>query len=249
MYDAGGNAVGTRATRWNNESSEPIELPGIQNSFGTATTTDALAINLIGTAAGYSAVPAAGGETSRHAVLWFNDLTFIDLAEHITIPYTHSEAVAISDTGFVVVNGGSSDETLVYSSSITILLPEAGTYGRGDANFDTLINFDDLLILAQNYGTSNTSQDVHVGDFDLNGAVDFDDLLTLAQHYGQNAAVADLSSFDSAFASDWTLARSIVPEPTMLSMLAGVAMLRRRRSTARSHRRTAEASAYASSGC
>lgn len=53
---------------------------------------------------------------------------------------------------------------------------------NGDATRDGLVDFSDLLILAQNYGQSGRSWSF--ADFDYNGVVDFGDLLILAQHYG-----------------------------------------------------------------
>ncbi len=51
----------------------------------------------------------------------------------------------------------------------------------GDANHDRSVNFDDLLILSQNYGT--TGKTFSQGDFNYDGAVNFDDLLILSQRY------------------------------------------------------------------
>lgn len=54
----------------------------------------------------------------------------------------------------------------------------------GDATQDQAVNFDDLLILAQNYG--QTGRTFSQGDFNYDGRVNFDDLLVLAQTYGQS---------------------------------------------------------------
>lgn len=54
----------------------------------------------------------------------------------------------------------------------------------GDVNRDGGVNFNDLLLLAQSYGSSNAPAD----DLDGDGAVDFADLLVLAQNYGAGAA-------------------------------------------------------------
>ncbi len=53
----------------------------------------------------------------------------------------------------------------------------------GDANRDRHVNFDDLLIVAQNYGKLNQTFSQGNFDYDPNGEVDFDDLLIVAQHY------------------------------------------------------------------
>jgi hypothetical protein len=52
----------------------------------------------------------------------------------------------------------------------------------GDTNFDGVVNFADLLTLAQHYGS--VSAEWETGDFTGDRAVGFNDLLLLAQHYG-----------------------------------------------------------------
>lgn len=52
---------------------------------------------------------------------------------------------------------------------------------RGDATNDGVVNFDDLLVVAQNYGKSGRTWSQ--GDFNGDGIVNFDDLLVTAQHY------------------------------------------------------------------
>ena len=56
----------------------------------------------------------------------------------------------------------------------------------GDANFDGIVNFSDLLILVQHYGQPGEWVD---GEFSGGGTVNFADLLTLAQHYGMSQTV------------------------------------------------------------
>lgn len=71
---------------------------------------------------------------------------------------------------------------------------------EGDTNLDRAVNFDDLLSLAQHYGT-NTLPFWFRGDFDYDGDTDFDNLLALAQNYQQpyalSAANAPVPSRDS----------------------------------------------------
>ena len=90
----------------------------------------------------------------------------------------------------------------------------------GDATADGSVNFNDLLALAKNYGQTS-AQTWETGDFDGDRATSFDDLLVLARHYGSTVA----GSFDA----DWTLAQSLVPEPTTLATLGGLLLMRRRR--------------------
>ena len=52
----------------------------------------------------------------------------------------------------------------------------------GDINRDRKVEFTDLVVLAQNYGT--VKQTFSKGDFNYDGKVDFADLVMLAQRYG-----------------------------------------------------------------
>lgn len=56
------------------------------------------------------------------------------------------------------------------------------TSKRGDTTGDGIVDFSDLLVLAQNYGKSNRTWSQ--GDLNGDAVVNFDDLLILAQHYG-----------------------------------------------------------------
>ncbi len=65
----------------------------------------------------------------------------------------------------------------------------------GDVNHDRAVNFDDLLVIAQNYGQSGLTFSQGNVSYDSGGVIDFDDLLLVAQHYdasllGQRTSVA-----------------------------------------------------------
>lgn len=98
----------------------------------------------------------------------------------------------------------------------------------GDADLNGSVTFDDLLSLAQSYGVASGAT-WSAGDSNYDGAVGFDDLLALAQNYSQSVEVDGLSA-NASFASDWALARSLVPEP--VSLVSGISLVvfgRRRR--------------------
>lgn len=87
----------------------------------------------------------------------------------------------------------------------------------GDVDLNGAINFADLLVIAQNYDLTSGAGWA-LGSFNGDGAVNFADLLLLAQNY-QGAG----------FESDWALARSLVPEPVLISALLPVLSCGRRR--------------------
>lgn len=60
----------------------------------------------------------------------------------------------------------------------------------GDSDQDGDVDFDDLLILSQNYGTSGKNYSQGNFNYDAAGNVDFDDLLLLSQNYGTALSVA-----------------------------------------------------------
>lgn len=61
----------------------------------------------------------------------------------------------------------------------------------GDANLDGAVDFNDLLIIAQNYGRTNANW--YEGDFNYDGKVDFADLLKLGQNYGRRIGTSPQS--------------------------------------------------------
>lgn len=108
----------------------------------------------------------------------------------------------------------------------------------GDTNNNKIVNFDDLLVLAQNYNLLE-GQTRATGDFNRTGSVNFDDLLILAQNYGFGVSgLVDYSGqgLSAEMAGDWALALSLVPEPTsMLTIAASCGLLVRRRRTSVAH--------------
>lgn len=95
-------------------------------------------------------------------------------------------------------------------------------YARpGDANVDGRVDFDDLLVVSQNYNM-NTGRLWETGDFDFDGKTDFNDLLTLSQNYDPNEQ-RTLHGTSAAFSADWAMAQSLAPEPATLAALCLVA--------------------------
>jgi hypothetical protein len=126
---------------------------------------------------------------------------------------------------------------MVNQRDVDVLLTSAFGTVRGDANLDQHVDFDDLLILAQNYGRAGTGA-WSIGDFNGDSSVGFDDLLALAQNYGPTAlAIGQVEALGS-FHPVWSSARALVPEPTCaLASAALLACPRKRRHVSSPRRR------------
>lgn len=100
----------------------------------------------------------------------------------------------------------------------------------GDATFDGLVNFNDLVVLAQNYNHVGKAS-WGTGDFTFDNQVNFDDLVVLAQNYNAGSVVGNgvENIGGAAFAADWALASSLVPEPGVALLVAGSLLGARRR--------------------
>jgi autotransporter-associated beta strand protein len=68
----------------------------------------------------------------------------------------------------------------------------------GDANLDSMVNFVDLVTLAENYGASNSTW--AVGDFNADRVVNFVDLALIESLYGE---------WKEDFAAAWAIARGL----------------------------------------
>ena len=84
---------------------------------------------------------------------------------------------------------------------------------RGDANHDRNVDFNDLVLLAQNYNTTGGRTWTN-GDFTADGAVDFDDLVLLAQRYNTTLPPA------SSETGTGLIATAGAPMPALASVIA-----------------------------
>jgi hypothetical protein len=92
-------------------------------------------------------------------------------------------------TAFNAVGESAYSNTASASTALTAALATPG-----DANLDGTVNFEDLLVLAQNYNTAGKQWGS--GDFNGDGLVNFDDLLLLSKNY-------NVSLSDPVSTSDW----------------------------------------------
>lgn len=138
------------------------------------------------------------------------------------------EAFGIDQDGNIV--GGAIPETSNSFGAALLWVPHRVP---GDANFDGTVGFDDLEIVARNYGKSNPEFGWVDGDFLDEGRVGFDDLLMVARNYGAGTpTTSQLAQLDPAFRADVARAFAEVPEPSssalILASVIALSMGRRR---------------------
>src|SRR5205085_1257766 len=130
-----------------------------------------------------------------------------------------SALVAIEASTLLKLSAGQTGTFMGQSVDSTSLLVRYTL--RGDADLNGTVDFQDLVCLAQNYGTApGTAPDAWMrGDFDGDGLINFNDLTLLAQNYGDAtpASMASLIDFVTA------------PEPCGLAVLSLLLVLTRRR--------------------
>ena len=157
---------------------------------------------------GVQQVGRGGGPTTHnagHALLWSGtpDSVF-DLHTVLPSRFVNSQATTIDAAGDVF--GLATDATL--REHVIEWIPRRLA---ADANADGVVDFNDLLVLAQHYGTA-TGATYRTGDFNHDGNVNFDDLLILSQSYGQRVLDSPASVGD-------------VPEPSTAAYLATAYLL------------------------
>jgi len=101
----------------------------------------------------------------------------------------------------------------------------------GDANLDGIVDFNDLVKLAQNYNVADGTRTWIGGDFTYDGNTDFNDLVKLAQNYNSALPGAPIAGAIAGFQADLAAAFASVPEPSALALLAlgALGMFRRNR--------------------
>ncbi|HQY87511.1 MAG TPA: PA14 domain-containing protein, partial [Tepidisphaeraceae bacterium] len=112
-----------------------------------------------------------------------NATSFTLSPDHLTLSFKLPTNLANGNYRFrlgagaiVGENGGAIAQTDLTGANVYIL--------AGDVNRDRSVNFNDLLIVAQNYGQSNRTFAQGNINYSADGLVDFSDLLIIAQGYG-----------------------------------------------------------------
>jgi hypothetical protein len=94
----------------------------------------------------------------------------------------------------------------------------------GDITRDAVVDFNDLVVLAQNYNTSGAAT-LDRGDVNFDGHVDFGDLVLLAQHYNVSLPPAPSPTVSAAQAAPALLgavdeAGALIPDRAVTSTRA-----------------------------
>lgn len=108
-----------------------------------------------------------------------------------TVVFTLPTSIPDDGEYRIAIKAGAVQSVAGLQNTSEAILPSQQSYIlSGDINRDRAVNFDDLLILAQNYGQSNRTFSQGNINYSSDGKVDFDDLLLLAQRYGTSLSAA-----------------------------------------------------------
>jgi|GEM_PF-1482231 len=125
---------------------------------------------------------AAVSQGSRFVVAENFDLVDVRINDNAT-PSTDINPIDFVLTG---VPGQGSGEPIAAARRVDQLL-------AGDTNFDGVVDFEDFLVMADNFGAHAETENARVylwedGDFNDDGIVDFLDFLALNENYGKKTA-------------------------------------------------------------
>ena len=154
------------------------------------------------------------GVLNDHALLWNGSAeSYVDLSTFLPTAFQwESRASGIDADGNVVGFAETADRITHAVMWVPVRLP-------GDANGDGVVDFKDLLILAQNYGKS-PNETFADGDFNGDGSVGFDDLLILSQNYGHVMTAAESQRLAASLREQATTRLGSVPEPATVVLIA-----------------------------
>ena len=220
---------------------------GGTNTYTGATTVTAgtLAVNAPSSISAGSAVTVGGGATAAAYKIGWNGVT---TTATIPLPTLSTNGKFDIGTGRVVLTGttaaavqalvgnGSTGSVISSSadSSHNVGYGDVGAGGitvrytlLGDANLDGSVNFNDFLVLQNNFNQPGIFAQ---GDFNYDGTVNFNDFLVLQNNFNQSVT-GIAPGVSKAEVAAMTAFASSVPEPTSLAVLGlgAAAMLRRRR--------------------
>ena len=181
-----------------------------------------------------------------------NNRLVVDYDSATTSPITSIRAALVSGYANGAWNGPGLDSvgiaatrSLGYAEASDVLGVSGGSFGSatvdgsavlvrytlsGDANLDGVVDFVDLVRLAQSYNVQTTRQWAN-GDFNYDGGVDFLDLVKLAQNYNTALPGAAIPGAPAGFEADLARAIASVPEPGPCGLMAlgGLLLATRRR--------------------
>lgn len=150
----------------------------------------------------------------------------VDLAGHAIVYHPAGIELSSAEPRLNRQVGNSSDglydSTLLPNQDIGIA-PTADGFTikktiSGDTNLDGKVDFADLVVVAQHYGTNEGRW--RFGDVTHDGKVDFADLVRVAQNYGDVLPSQDIPGAPADFQNDLAAAFAQVPEPAAMAPFA-----------------------------
>jgi hypothetical protein len=136
-------------------------------------------------AGAFSASDITLTNTTTSTVIPTADLTLVDLGGNVyKLTYKAGAAINPLPKGVYTLTLNAPGITDVAGNALTAPTTLTFKVNPGDSNQDGDVDFDDLLTLAQNYGSTGKNYSQGNFNYDASGTVGFDDLLLLAQNYG-----------------------------------------------------------------
>ncbi len=141
-------------------------------------------------AGAFSASDITLTNTTTSTVIPTADLTLVSLGGNVyKLTYKTGAATTPLPKGVYTVVLNAAGITDAAGNPLTPPTTLSFKVNPGDTDQDGDVDFDDLLTLAQNYGSSGKTYSQGNVNYDAAGNVDFDDLLLLAQNYGTTLIV------------------------------------------------------------
>jgi hypothetical protein len=208
------------AALWNGTAASAVDLNPAGFKFSRALGTNGLA------QVGWGRPEVLTG--SSHALMWTGSASSgMDLHALLPAAFANGESIASSVDAAGNIFGIASDNSGRYHAVQWSPFPGLRP---GDTDRDGDVDFNDLIVLAQNYGKT-VDQTWSTGDFNADTAVNFADLVSLAQNYSAAGITSGSGeALPESLAADWALAQSLAPEPAVFAFMAtsGIALMRRR---------------------
>jgi T5SS/PEP-CTERM-associated repeat protein len=206
---------------------------------GTFNLNGNLEVRLLGTLTIGGSANSWSGELDIHARKMVVDVSgpakasrMATLINQVNYGLTHDAGITSSalpaNTAIAVMDNGVLGKSTFGGITVGINSILVGPELLGDANVDGVVNFNDFVIVSQNFGSTGGWVQ---GNFGTDAVVDFNDFVTFSQHFGQSwGGATNLELTEEQMSAMQAFSMSIgAPEPGTLGLLGMAALMLARR--------------------